>query len=189
MYVPFEQKPRRNMYLVIRSDTDPAYLTAGVRSAVKDLDREQPIADVRTMEDYLARTTSSQDIWALLMGSFATVALLLAASGIFGVISHSVSQRTHEIGVRMAMGAKRSQVLFLVLRRSMFLVLLGLCIGVAGALAFTRLMTGLLFAVEPTDPVTFVTVSVVMVSVAAAASFLPSRRAATIDPVLVLKSE
>jgi putative ABC transport system permease protein len=177
------------MYLIMRSDTDPTYLTAAVRSAVKDLDQEQPIADVRTMEDYLARTTASRDIWALLMGSFAMVALLLAASGIYGVISHFVGQRTHEIGVRIAMGAKRSQVLFMVLRRSMSLVLIGLCVGVAGALAFTRLMAGLLFEVEPTDPVTFVTVSVVMVSVAAAASFLPSRRAATIDPVLVLKSE
>jgi len=186
MYMPAYEG---SMNVVIRSQGDPASLAAAVRKEVLQIDPNQPVADVRTMEQWLDRAVAGPRYRTTLLGLFALVALALASTGIYGVMSYSVSQRTHEIGVRMALGARRNDVLSLVVGQGMTLVIIGVAIGLAGAFALTRLMASLLFGVTAKDPFTFVVVSALLAVVAFVACYMPARRATKVDPLTALRYE
>jgi putative ABC transport system permease protein len=188
-YEPFLQAPSSFMNLIVRSDHDPANLTAAIRGEVLALDREQPIARVQTLEKIVAGSVAQQRFAMILMGSFALVAFVLAAVGLYGVMSYSVAQRTHEIGIRMALGAKQSDVLKMVVGQGATLTLAGVAIGLGAAFAVTRLMTSLLFEVTATDPLTFSVIAVLLAAVALAASLIPARRATKVDPMIALRYE
>jgi putative ABC transport system permease protein len=174
---------------VLRSTGEPAGLFSAVRATVADVDPNQPLHNVMTMEQRLADTTTSRRLNSALLGGFAAVALLLAVLGIYGVMSYAVTQRRREIGVRMALGAQRSDVLGLVLRRGLRLTLLGVAIGLVGALALTRYLSSLLFEVRPTDPLTFAVIPLILAAAALLACWLPARRAARVDPMVALRTE
>jgi putative ABC transport system permease protein len=196
------REPRPQMYLaygqadffwpedlVVKTDVDPASMAATVRKAVWDVDKDQPVSNIRTMDDILADSIARQRFSMLLLGVFAGVALLLAAVGIYGVMSYSVAQRTHEIGIRMALGAQTSAVLKLAVGYGLKLVIIGVLIGLVAAFALTRLMSTLLFGVTATDPATFALISLLLISVAAIASYIPARRATKVDPLIALRYE
>jgi putative ABC transport system permease protein len=164
-------------------------LAASLRAAIATLDRDLPIGDVRTMSQTMTDSMARPRFNALLLSTFAALALVLAAVGLYGIVSYSVAQRTREIGVRIALGARTTDVHRLVLGRTLRLLAFGLLAGTAGALAVTRLMAGLLFEVAPWDPAAFAAGSVVLASVAIAAAWLPARRAARVDPMTALRSE
>jgi putative ABC transport system permease protein len=186
MYMPAYE---RSMNVVLRSKGDTATLAAAARKEVQQIDPNQPVANVRTMEQWLETAMAAPRYRTALLGLFALVALLLASTGIYGVMSYSVSQRTHEIGVRMALGARRFDVLKLVVRQGMSLVLIGVVVGLAGAFALTRLMSTLLFNVTAKDPFTFAAVATLLTLVAFVACYLPARRATTVDPLIALRYE
>jgi putative ABC transport system permease protein len=175
--------------VVIRSSGDPLALTASVREAVREVDRDLPIANIRSMDQIMSSMSGDARFRTLLLGVFAAVALLLAAIGIYGVISYSVAQRAREIGIRIAIGAQNRDVLRLVVGQGMKLALIGVGVGIAGALAFTRVLSGLLFNVSATDPLTFVGVSTLLALVALLACYVPARRAMNVDPVVALRCE
>jgi putative ABC transport system permease protein len=160
-----------------------------MQEAAWSVDKEQPVADLAMMEQLLSRSTTARRFNMLLLGVFAAVALMLAAVGIYGVMSYSVSQRTHELGVRMALGAKPGDVLRLIAGQGARLALLGVAIGLGGSLALTRLMSSLLFEVTATDPLTFVAIPVILIGVALGACFVPARRATKLDPMVALRYE
>ena len=189
MYVPFAQDPWPGMTLVIRSSIEPAGLVSAVRDEVKAIDRDQPMWDIRTMERVLANSTARERFNALLLGIFAALALLLATVGIYGVVSYSVSERTREIGVRMALGASHSDVTGLVLRKGLWLSVTGVAVGLTGAAGLTRLMESLLFEVSATDPVIFAGIAALIVAVSLLACYIPAHRAAQIDPMVALRYE
>jgi predicted permease len=188
IYLPYAQygasRPRD---LVIRTAGDPLGLAAAVRGEVWAVDKDQPVSNIQTMEQILSDSLTRERFNMLLLAIFAGVALALAAVGIYGVMSYSVTQRTHEIGVRMALGADSGHVLRLVVGQGLKLVSAGVAIGLAFAFALTRLMESLLFGVSATDPVTFVLISVTLVAVAALASYIPARRATKVDPMVALR--
>jgi putative ABC transport system permease protein len=173
--------------LVVRTSMAPMSLATSVRNAVWAIDKDQPVSNVRSMEEIVSRAVARQRFSMMLLGIFATLALVLAAVGIYGVMSYSVAQRTREIGIRMALGAQRRDVLKMAVGQGLKLVLIGVAIGVASAFVLTRVMASLLFGVSATDPVTFVTISLVLVTVAALASYIPALRAARIDPMVALR--
>jgi putative ABC transport system permease protein len=175
--------------VVIRSSGDPLALTASVRESVREVDRDLPIANIRSMDQIMSSMSGDARFRTLLLGVFAAVALLLAAIGIYGVISYSVAQRAREIGIRIAIGAQNRDVLRLVVGQGMKLALLGIGVGIAGALAFTRVLSGLLFNVSATDPLTFVGVSTLLALVALLACYVPARRAMSVDPMVALRCE
>ncbi|MFL6208617.1 MAG: ADOP family duplicated permease [Pyrinomonadaceae bacterium] len=175
--------------LVVKTSVDPLGLAATVRANVWAVDKEQPVSDIRTMEEILSESVARQRFSTLLLGAFAALALVLAAVGLYGVMSYSVAQRTHEIGVRMALGAQTRDVLKLVVGQGLKLVLVGVLIGLAAAFVLTRVMASLLFGVSATDPVTFITISLVLLSVAVLASYIPARRATKVDPLIALRYE
>jgi putative ABC transport system permease protein len=189
MFIPFSQRPVRDLALVLRASADPTNLIGAVRRTVLDLDPEQPIASASTMTQLLAATVATPRFNAWLIGIFAALALVLAAIGLYGVIAYNVTQRTHEIGVRMALGASTREILRLVLAQGFKLTLAGVAVGLAGALALTRLMTKLLFEVKPADPATIVVVALLLAGVALLACYLPARRAAKVDPMVALRCE
>jgi putative ABC transport system permease protein len=189
MYISFAQVPPQNMSLVVRGSGNPMSLIAGVKSKVAELDRDQPLYNVRTMERMLAESLARERFSLLLIMVFAGLALLLAAVGIYGVMAYSVTQRAHEIGVRMALGAERRDVLRLVAVQGMRLVLTGVLAGAGLALALTHLMTGLLYGVTATDPLTFISVAALLMLVALLACYLPARRATKVDPMVALRYE
>ena len=189
MYVPFAQAPLWGGEVVVRSSLSPSSVAAAIRQSVYSIDRNLPVTDVGTLADALGRSISQERFRALLLGSFSALALLLAGVGIFGVLSYFAAQRTHEIGVRMALGAQRWDVLRLVLGQGMKLAMLGLSAGVIAALLLTRLMVSLLYGVTPTDPLTFAAVVLVLLTVALTACYLPARRAMRVDPMVALRYE
>jgi putative ABC transport system permease protein len=189
-YVPYAQVENNfPVNLVVRTSSDPASVTAAVREAIHAVDPDQPVSNVMTMNENLAGVLVTERFSAILMSALAASGLLLAALGLYGVMAYSVSQRTAEIGVRVALGAQRIHVLQLILGHGAKLTLLGVAIGVAAAWALTRLLAGLLFEVNATDPVTFLSISLLLVSIALIACFLPARRALSVDPVIALRAE
>jgi predicted permease len=175
--------------IVVRTTADPLQLSEMLRTAVLKADPDAPADQFRTLEQVHSESVAAPRLTTLLLGIFAGLALVITATGIAGVLALGVSQRTHEIGIRMALGATPGQVLAMVLGQGLRLVFIGLALGMAGAVALTRLMSGLLFGVEPTDPLTFAAVSLVLIAVAVLACLLPARRASTIDPMLALRTE
>jgi len=189
IYVPFTQEIMPWQTLVVRTKNDPLALAAAIRHEVKALDPEQPVARVATMDELKEESISQPRFRAFLLGAFASIALLLSAIGIYGVMAYTVSRRTSEIGIRMAIGAQPADILRLIAGESMTLTLLGASVGLGGAYAITRVMKSLLFGVTGTDPLTFAGVTFVLVFVALMASYLPARRASRVDPLLAIKYE
>jgi putative ABC transport system permease protein len=190
MYVSHIQNPERRMNLVMRTEADDAsQLTAAARAEVKAFNENQIIWRAQTLDELLGTSIAPRRFNMLLLGIFAGVALVLAAVGLYGVMSYSVSWRTQEIGIRMALGASRSDVLRLVVRQGMTMTLIGLAIGLVGAFFMSRLLIGLLYGVSPTDPLTFTAVSIMLLAVALFACLIPARRATRVDPIIALRSE
>jgi putative ABC transport system permease protein len=178
-----------NLMVAVQTDTPPETLTSAIREQVRGLDRDQPVTSIKTMDELLSRTLSEAKFSLWLFGLFAALALVLAAIGIYGVMATTVSQRTHEMGLRMALGAQKQDVLRLVIRQGMMPVLIGVLTGLAAAVGLTRLMSTLLFGVSPTDPITLVVITLLLSGVALLACYLPARRAAKVDPLVALRYE
>ncbi len=189
MYVPFAQAPFWGANVVVRSTLSPSSVAMAIRQEVRKLDKELPVTDVATMPDVLEASLSQPRFRTFLLGLFAAMALVLAATGIFGVISYSVSCRTNEIGVRVALGASRGAILRMVLRETLVLTFVGLAVGVPSALAASRLIGQLLFDVSTHDPATLATVALALAAVATLAGYVPARRAMRVDPIVALRSE
>ena len=186
IYVPNAQARENFMGLVIRTAGDPAAFATTLRHEVQALDKDQPIYNVRTMDDVVMNSLGTRRVSMQLFAVFAIAALLLAAIGIYGVMAYTVTQRTQEIGIRMALGAQRSDVLGLVVRQGMTLAAIGVVAGLAGAFSLTRVMASLLFNVRPDDPTTYLAISFLLIVVAFLACYLPARRAAKLDPAIAL---
>jgi putative ABC transport system permease protein len=187
VYVSLAQNAPPYATLAIRTTGDPLRFTKAVREQVQALDRDQPVALVRTMDDLVEEQVGQRRLLVILLGSFALIALLLALIGIYGIIAYSVAQRTQEMGIRRALGAQPSDILGLVVGQGIRLALAGVAVGIAAAFGLTRLMTTVLFHVTPTDPATFVAVALLFLLVALAASYIPARRATRIDPMAALR--
>jgi putative ABC transport system permease protein len=189
VYVTFDQSPTNDASIVVRAGIDPENLASALGVAIHSVDKDQPLADIRTLEQIKSETVASDRLQTMLLTIFASVALLLAAIGIYGVISYSVTQRTHELGIRAALGASQSGLLGLVIRQGMTVALCGLGLGLVGALVLTRLLGSLLFGISPHDPVTLTAVALVLSSAAFLACYVPARRAARVDPIVALRYE
>jgi putative ABC transport system permease protein len=189
VYWPHPELAYSGMTIVIRTTGDPTQLAAPAQGAIQSIDPNQPVSDVRTMNQLLAESVARARFNTLLLGLFSAVALVLACVGIYGVMSYTVTQRTREIGIRMALGAKRGDVLRMVLGQGMLLAAIGVGLGVAAAFALTRLMASLLFEVSASDPLTFAAVSMLLALVALAACYIPARRATKVDPMTALRYE
>jgi predicted permease len=189
LYVPHLQNNPEDLIFTVRTAVDSASVLSAVRAAVSAADPNIPIRTVETQMSTIERRFAQEKVLAQAYALFGGIALFVAAIGLFGLMSYNVSRRTREIGIRMAMGAQRSEVLGLVLRESMLLVVAGIAIGIAASLAAGRLVASQLFGLEPGDPVTMVSAMVVMLVVSAAAGYLPARRAARVDPMIALRYE
>jgi predicted permease len=189
MYFPLRQQTRTTMALVVRTTTDPRSLTESVRTQVAALDRDLPVFDAMTMEDWRSLSVIPQEIGGTVMSAFSGFALVLAAMGLFGVIAYAVSERTHEIGIRMALGAGRGEIFRLVVGQGMLLPLVGLLLGLPLALGMGRAVAGLLYGVAPNDFTTFAGVAAILAAVALAACYIPARRAMGVDPMVALRDE
>ena len=198
VFVPFAQVPdalnaRLKQFVatnfVIRTIGDPMQVAASARREVQRLDAALPVRNVRPMAEVLSRSIAQERFNVSLLSLFATIGLILAAIGIYGVMSYAVTQRTHEFGLRIALGAQMKDVLRLVIGNGMTLALIGVAIGLAGAFALTRLMTSLLFGVTPIDAAAFATVSILLLTVALVACYIPARRAMKVNPLIALRYE
>ncbi len=189
MYVPFAQRSWPFMRIVARTKSDPSLVVGAIREALKAIDKDQPIDKVTTMSSVVSRSIGARRFYMQLLGMFAALAFILAAVGIYGVVSYSVAQRTREIGIRVALGAQSRDVLGLVVKEALRLTVLGVILGLAGAFAATRILRSLLFEVTPTDPATFICLSLLLTLVALLASYIPARRATKVDPLLALRWE
>jgi putative ABC transport system permease protein len=189
-YVPFQQSPAPTMEVVVRSKApDAAALASSVRATLKEVDSNMLVWETRTMDELVGRSVAPQRFNVALLGLFAALALALASVGIYGVMSYTVTQRTHEIGIRMALGAQGADVLRMVVRQGMWLTLVGLGLGLVGALALTRVMSSLLYGVSATDPLVFIAVSLLLAAVALVSCLVPARRATKVDPMVALRYE
>jgi putative ABC transport system permease protein len=189
VYFPHSELTYPFMTLVIRTNGDPAAMAPTVQRELRAIDADQPVSDVRTMNQVMADTTARARFNALLLGLFAGLAMLLSAVGTFGVMNYSVTLRTREIGLRMALGAQPSQVLMLIIKQGLLLTLIGIGVGLAGALVLTRLLQGLLFGVDATDPATFTAIVLLLAVVSLIACYIPARRATRVDPMIALRYE
>lgn len=189
IYLPYLQNPSSIMHLIVRTPSDPTRWADTVRREVYAVDNDQPVFDIKTMDDVAAESFSRPRVLTSLLGAFAALALVLAAAGIYGVMSYSITQRTHEIGIRMALGAERRDILKLIVRQGMTLTLTGVAVGLIAAFAVTRVMSSLLYGVGATDPITFMGVSVLLTGVAFAACYMPARKATKVDPMIALRYE
>jgi len=190
MYVPYQQLPWFGVALIIRSaGLDQISLRKDVQQAIWQVDKNLPVSTPETLDHHLANLVAEPRLYTLLLAVFAAVALVLASVGIYGVISYSVTERTHEIGVRLALGAEARNVVLLIVRQGMVLALIGVALGLGAAFALTRVMSSLLFGVSATDPLTFMIVSVLLAGVALGACFVPARRATRVDPMIALRYE
>jgi putative ABC transport system permease protein len=188
-YFAFEQNAADGMTVIIKGASDPNQLISSVRGAVKEIDPEQPIYNPRTMDDIRAESVAPERLNLTLLSLFASIALVLAIVGIYGVMSYSVTQRTHEIGIRMAIGARPLDVFKMILGHGMKLALIGVALGLVGAFLLTRLMASMLFGVEPTDAMTFGGLSALLITIALLACYLPGRRATKVEPTISLRYE
>ncbi|HZN06035.1 MAG TPA: FtsX-like permease family protein, partial [Pyrinomonadaceae bacterium] len=188
-YFPFAQVPQSGMTVIMKGASDPNQLIGAVRGAVKQIDPDQPIYSPRTMDDIRAESVAGERLNLTLLSLFAGIALVLAVVGIYGVMSYSVTQRTHEIGIRMAIGARPRDVFTMILGHGMKLAIIGVVIGLAAAFALTRLMASMLFGVAPTDATTFGGIAALLIGVALLACYLPGRRATKVEPTISLRYE
>jgi len=189
MSVPYKQMQFGGMTLVVRSTVDPTSLAKSIRNEVRSMDPDQPVYRDRTMQEFLGESVAQPRFTTLLLGAFAVLAMVLALIGIYGVMSYSVAQRTHEIGLRMALGASRRDVLQMVVSQGAFLAITGITIGLAGVAGMTRMMSSLLFRVNVLDPVTLIAGSVLLALATLAATYIPARRATHVDPMIALRHE
>jgi putative ABC transport system permease protein len=189
IYGPFRQMPYLTMTMVLRTAGSPLSVKSAVEREVHQLDPDQPVTDVRPMESVVDRAIAGARFNTVLLGIFAVIAFLLAAVGIYGVIAFDVSERTHEIGIRMALGAQSNDVLKLIVGHGARLAACGIAVGLAGAFALTRLMATMLYSVKATDAFTFALISLLLGAVALGASYLPSRRAMALNPLAALRHE
>jgi putative ABC transport system permease protein len=189
LYKPYTQFTPSTLYAVVRTDGDPLSAAPAVRAALTSLNKTNAVGMLQTLDELWAQQVAEPRFYMLLLAVFAGLALLLAAVGLYGVISHSVAQRTHEIGVRLALGAERSDVMKLVMRQGLRMALIGVAIGLAGGLSLTRFLESLLQDISPSDPLVFASVSVFLILVALAAAYLPARRASSVDPMTALRYE
>jgi putative ABC transport system permease protein len=198
----FVASPKRQMYftyrqlkniaanaLVVRTSIEPVSLAVPVRNAIWSVDKDQTVADIDTMDHIVAQAVARQRFSMLLLGLFAALALLLASIGIYGVMSYSVAQRTREIGIRIALGARRADVLQMTLKQALKLVGVGMILGLAAAFLLTRVLQTLLFGISATDPITFLGISLVLLAVAILASYIPALRATKVDPLVALRGQ
>lgn len=192
VFLPHAQSPRRTTFVVLRTAVEPLSIAAAAREAVWEIDKSQPVEDIQTMADVIARVDTQNTFFVRILTGLAVIALVLAGVGIYGVISYSVQQRSHEIGIRMALGAQPRSIVYLVVKQGALLTGIGLLFGVAGAVTFVRLMGSQLEGLQEANasgPLTFVTVSLVLLAVAKLASYIPARRAVRVDPVVTLRYE
>ena len=189
IYMPYQQWPVQSMAVVLRTAVPPSSVGEAARRAVHDVDPNLPVSQVRTLEQIVSRSISQPRFYMTLLAAFAALALVLAAIGIFGVLSYAVAQRTREIGIRMALGAQERTVVRLVVREAMLLAASGVALGVIAALWVSRSLDAFLFHVKPTDPLTFAGVATLLSVVALTASYIPARRATRVDPLVALKAE
>jgi putative ABC transport system permease protein len=189
LFMPYPQWPSNEMSLVLRTASEPSSLIPRVEKEIWRVDPDQPVTDIKTMDEWVAREAAGRRFILQLIGAFASIAALLAAVGIYGVASYGMRQRTHEIGVRMALGARGQQIVWLILRQNASWLLIGVATGVAGAFALTRLLAAYLYAVRPTDPSTFALVVLAQLIIVALASYIPARRATKVDPMVALRYE
>jgi putative ABC transport system permease protein len=189
VYWALPQFPHSFMTLVIRATGDPERLVAGVTAQVRALDPDQPLADVKTFDDWLGGALARRKFSLLLLAGFAGLALALTAIGLYGTTTYGVLQRTREFGIRLALGAPSRAVLWGVLRGALLVVAVGVVVGMAGAAALTRLLSSLLFEVSATDPLVFAAISLALLLIGAGASYLPARRATRVDPMVAIREE
>jgi putative ABC transport system permease protein len=189
VYLPFHQFVPDSMKLIVKSAAEPSSVTSGVRSAIASLDKDQPVFDIETMDQYVRDSVSTRRITFFLLGCFSALSLVLAGVGIYGVISYSVAQRLREIGIRVALGAQTSDVLRLVMTQGAKIAMAGVLTGIAASFCLTRFMTKLLFSVSSADPLTFAAVAAAILLTALLACYIPARRALRADPVTTLRCE
>jgi putative ABC transport system permease protein len=189
-YSVIAQNPSWSNFLVIKTETiDPTTLTTAVRNQIRMLDPDMPVDQIKTLQQHLYTQVAQPRFRTTLITVFALIALILASIGIYGVISYTVSHRTREIGIRMALGAQRRQVLNMIIGQGFQLTAISIALGLIGAFALTRLMKGFLFGVTATDPMTYIAVTTLLMAIAMLACFIPARRATKVDPVIALRSE
>jgi predicted permease len=190
-YLAYMQNPDwvRQVTFEIRTGPAPMTIAGAVQRAVAEIDRNVPVAEMRTQEEQIRQTLGMERLFATLVGSFGLIAALLAAIGLYGVMAYAVTRRTAEIGIRLALGAGHGDVQWMMLRDSMLMVAIGMAAGIPAALALTRLLQQVLYGVAPTDPVSFIVAGVLMLAVAAAAAWFPARRAALVDPMRALRQD
>jgi putative ABC transport system permease protein len=189
VYLSYRQLPRSGMALVLRGAVEPSSLAPALRNAVREIDPALPVYDVMTMNERLSNSVAARRFNLYLLGGFAALALLLAGVGVYGVVSYVVTQRTHEVGIRMALGAQSADVARLFIKQGMALVMLGVALGSVGAFALTRVMKSLLFGVGATDPLTFSVITLLLISVALLACWIPARRATKVDLMITLRRD
>ena len=191
LYEPYAQHPFASFLVtfVVRTASNPADVAAAVRQAVRQVDSDQPVIQMRTTQDVISESIWRQHVSASMLGLFAAIALVLSAVGIYGVLSYSVSRRTHEIGIRSALGATRADLLRMVAGEGLILTLTGVGWGIVVALSLTRLLTGLLYGIRPRDPLTFAALALLLIMVALMAMYIPARRATKVDPMVALRYE